>query len=88
MLVITRKCGEVIVIGDGIEIEVLRVGADSVRLGITADPSVRVYRREIYEQVKAANRDAAAGAAHRALRLAQSLRRQTSTRDPSSDQQS
>lgn len=87
MLVITRKCGEVIVIGDGIEIEVLRVGADSVRLGVTADPSVRVYRREIYEQVKAANRDAAAAPSHQAVQLAQRLRRQTEGSDPPSGRQ-
>jgi carbon storage regulator len=60
MLVITRKRDEAIVIGDGIEVRVLRVGKDGVRLGITAPPDVAVHRREIYEQVCAANKSAAA----------------------------
>ncbi|HWI16438.1 MAG TPA: carbon storage regulator CsrA [Vicinamibacterales bacterium] len=60
MLVISRKSDEAIVIGDGIEIRVLRVGKDGVRLGITAPKDVAVHRQEIYEQVKAANRSAAA----------------------------
>ena len=60
MLVITRKRDEAIVIGDGIEVRVLRVGKDGVRLGITAPPDIAVHRREIYEQVCAANKSAAA----------------------------
>lgn len=72
MLVISRKCDEAIVIGDGIEIRVLRVGKDGVRLGITAPKDVAVHRQEIYELVKAANRSAAAtpdDAAGLAMRL-------------------
>lgn len=60
MLVISRKPDEAIVIGDGIEIRVLRVGKDGVRLGVTAPKDVAVHRLEIYEQVKTANRSAAA----------------------------
>jgi carbon storage regulator len=60
MLVISRKCDEAIIIGDGIEIRVLRVGKDGVRLGITAPVDVVVHRQEIYEQVRAANKAAAA----------------------------
>jgi carbon storage regulator len=60
MLVISRKLDEAIVIGDGIEIRVLRVGRDGVRLGITAPNDVKVHRREIYEEVVAANKLAAA----------------------------
>lgn len=59
MLVISRKCDEAIIIGDGIEIRVLRVGKDGVRLGITAPAEVAVHRQEIYEQVCAANKSAA-----------------------------
>ena len=47
MLVFTRKRHEAIVIGDGIEVRILRVGRDGVRLGVTAPSSVSVHRREI-----------------------------------------
>lgn len=62
MLVITRKRGETIVIGDGIEVTVLRVGRDGVRLGVTAPRDVQVHRREVYEQIRAANAAAASNA--------------------------
>lgn len=60
MLVITRKLDEAIVIGDGIEVRVLRIGKDGVRLGISAASAVPVHRREIYDQIRAANESAAA----------------------------
>ena len=59
MLVVTRKLNEAIVIGDGIEIVVLRNGREGVRLGITAPSHVPVHRREIYDTIKAANASAA-----------------------------
>jgi carbon storage regulator len=61
MLVVTRKLNEAIVIGDGIEVVVLRNGRDGVRLGITAPPHVPVHRREIYDTIRAANASAATG---------------------------
>ncbi len=60
MLVVTRKRNEAIVIGDGIEVRVLRHGRDGVRLGITAPPHVAVHRQEIYDLIRAANASAAA----------------------------
>lgn len=63
MLVFTRKLDEAIVIGDGIEVRVLRVGKDGVRIGVTAASHVPVHRREIYDQIKAANLSAVADAA-------------------------
>ena len=59
MLVFTRKRNDAIVIGDGIEIRVLRIGRDSIRLGVKAPPSVPVHRLEIYEQIREANHRAA-----------------------------
>lgn len=59
MLVFTRKLNEAIVIGDGIEVKVLRIGREGVRLGVTAAPSVPVHRQEIYDQIREANRAAA-----------------------------
>lgn len=63
MLVFTRKTDEAIVIGDGIEVKVLRVGRDSVRIGVTAAPHVPVHRREVYDQIRVANAAAAAAPA-------------------------
>ncbi len=74
MLVFTRKVDEAVVIGDGIEVRVLRVGKDGVRLGISAPPHVAVHRQEIYDAIRAVNREAASPAS--ALDgLAASLRR-------------
>lgn len=59
MLVFTRKLDEAIVIGDGIEVRVLRVGRQGVKLGITAPGHVAIHRQEIYEQIRQENRAAA-----------------------------
>lgn len=59
MLVITRKAGERICLGDEITITVLEMVGSSVRLGIEAPSEIPVYRHEIWEAVKAENRDAA-----------------------------
>lgn len=61
MLVFTRKVDEAIVIGDGIEVRVLRIGRDGVRIGIQAPADVAVHRHEIYDQIREANRSAATG---------------------------
>jgi carbon storage regulator len=62
VLVFTRKLDQAIVIGAGIEITVLRIGRDSVRLGVTAARDVPVHRAEIYEAIRRANAAAAADA--------------------------
>jgi carbon storage regulator len=59
MLVFTRRRNQTIKIGDGIEVRVLRVGRDGVRLGIVAPADVPVHRQEIYDQIRDANRSAA-----------------------------
>ena len=50
MLVFSRKRGEAIVVGDGIEIVFLSSGREGVRIGVKAPLSVPVHRKEIYEQ--------------------------------------
>ena len=60
MLVFTRRRQEAIRIGDRIEVRVLRVGRDGVRIGITAPPDVPVHREEVYEEIRQANRAAVA----------------------------
>jgi carbon storage regulator len=74
VLVFTRKRNEAIVIGDGIEVRVLRVGKDGVRLGIVAPQDIAVHRREIYDAVCAANQSAASTDAAEASALAARLR--------------
>lgn len=59
MLVITRKTGERICIGDDVTVTVLDVAGSSVRLGIEAPSEVRVFRYEIWVQVQEENRAAA-----------------------------
>jgi carbon storage regulator CsrA len=49
MLVLTRKCGTEIVIDGRIRIAVLKVGGGQVRLGISAPPTVPIFRRELLE---------------------------------------
>jgi carbon storage regulator len=63
VLVFTRKRNETIMIGDGVEVRVLRIGREGVRLGVTAPPSVPVHRREIYDQIREENQRAASNVA-------------------------
>lgn len=52
MLVLTRKVGQSIVIGDNIEVVVLEVRGEQVRVGIRAPKDVTVHRKEVYEQIQ------------------------------------
>lgn len=52
MLVLSRKRNESIVIADNIEITIVEIRGDKVRLGIEAPKEVPVHRREVYEQIK------------------------------------
>lgn len=58
MLVITRKLEQSIVIGGEVEVVVLGITKDGVRLGINAPRSVQVHRREVFEAIAAENRAA------------------------------
>lgn len=53
MLVLTRKPGQSIIIGDGIEVQVLSVAGEKVRLGITAPRDVDIFRDEVYHRIQA-----------------------------------
>ncbi len=59
MLIITRKKGESLMIGDDIEITVSKVDDGSVKLGIKAPKKVSILRKELYEQVEKENIEAA-----------------------------
>jgi carbon storage regulator len=52
MLILTRRVGETIMIGDDVTITVLGVKGNQVRVGINAPKSVAVHREEIYERIK------------------------------------
>ena len=53
MLILTRRVGERLVIGDEIQVTVLGVKGNQVRIGVHAPPDVSVHREEIYERVRA-----------------------------------
>ena len=74
MLILTRRVGENVIVGDDIVISVIEVRGDAVRIGIQAPRSVSVHREEVYQELQRANQaaastsDAAIGAAMEQLR--------------------
>ncbi len=52
MLILTRRVGETVMIGDEVTVTVLAVNGNQVRVGINAPKSVPVHREEIYERIK------------------------------------
>jgi carbon storage regulator len=52
MLVLTRKTNQSVMIGDQIEVSVLAVARDKIRLGITAPRDIPVFRKEVYISIK------------------------------------
>ncbi|MBF0543495.1 MAG: carbon storage regulator CsrA [Candidatus Riflebacteria bacterium] len=59
MLVLTRKINEKIIIGDEIEIVLVDIGKDQVKIGINAPKNIKVHRFEVYEEIQRENREAA-----------------------------
>ena len=57
MLALSRKTGESIMIGNNIEITILEVKGDQVKVGINAPKAVPVYRKELYLQIQEANKE-------------------------------
>ncbi len=53
MLILTRSVGKTIRIGDDIEIVILRVNGNQVRVGVTAPPDITVRRDEVYQRIQA-----------------------------------
>ncbi|MDR2043701.1 MAG: carbon storage regulator CsrA [Clostridium sp.] len=68
MLALSRKKGETLVIGSHIEITILDIKGDQVKIGIAAPKEVPVYRKEIYLQIQAENQEAAAADGMEALK--------------------
>jgi carbon storage regulator len=65
MLVLTRKTNQSIMIGDDVEVSVLAVAGDKVRIGITAPRDVPVFRKEVYLSIQAENANVPAGSGDR-----------------------
>lgn len=59
MLILSRKTGESLILDGGIEIKITEVYGDKVRIGISAPPNVKVYRKELYATIQE-NQSAAA----------------------------
>ena len=58
MLIITRKKGESLMIGDDIEITISKIDDGSVKIGIEAPKNVNILRKELYEEVEKENKEA------------------------------
>ena len=58
MLALSRKKGEALVINNDVEITVLEIKGEQVKLGINAPKEVPVYRKEVYVQIQDANKEA------------------------------
>lgn len=59
MLALSRKTNESIMLGNDIEITILEIKGDQVKIGISAPKSVPIYRKEIYLQIEESNKEAA-----------------------------
>lgn len=59
LLILTRKIGEAVAIGDDIQISIVEVKGTQVKLGIQAPKSIEVHREEIYQKIQEENRRAA-----------------------------
>jgi len=59
VLALSRHCNESIVLGNDIEITILEVKGDQVKIGINAPKSLPIYRKEIYTQIQQSNAEAA-----------------------------
>ena len=57
MLILTRRVGETLMVGDEVTVSVLGVKGNQVRIGINAPKEVSVHREEIYERIKAEERE-------------------------------
>jgi carbon storage regulator len=59
MLILTRRVGETLMIGDNVEVTILGNQGNQIRIGVTAPREVAVHREEVYERIKAEEEQAA-----------------------------
>ena len=55
MLVLTRKPGETVMLGEDIQVKIVSVDGDQVKIGIDAPRALKIYRREVYEAIQQEN---------------------------------
>ena len=68
MLILTRKPGESLYIGDNLKVTIVEIKGNQIRVGIDAPPEYKIYREEIYLEIQSQNMEAAkAGTTHEAL---------------------
>ena len=58
MLALTRKKGEALVLNNNIEVTILEIRGDQVKIGVSAPKEVPIYRKEVYMQIQEANKEA------------------------------
>jgi carbon storage regulator len=63
MLALSRKINESLMIGNDVEITILEIKGDQVKIGISAPKAIPIYRKEIYIQIQESNKEAAQGSA-------------------------
>ncbi|GIP40988.1 hypothetical protein J31TS4_42680 [Paenibacillus sp. J31TS4] len=59
MLVLTRKLGQSLMIGDDVEVVILGTEGDQVKVGVRAPREVQIFRKEVYDSIKETNQEAA-----------------------------
>jgi carbon storage regulator len=59
MLILSRKVNEKIMIGEDISVSILEIRGDQVRIGVDAPKTIKVFRQEVFDAIKAENRAAA-----------------------------
>ena len=80
MLILTRRLGETIRIGDSVRIIILDIKGGQVKLGIDAPPNVSVHREEIYEKIREENRRASGISAEAVREVAEIFRKERQSR--------
>ena len=58
MLILSRKINEKVVIGDDISVSIVEIRGDQVRIGIDAPKKIKVFRQEVFDAIKAENKEA------------------------------
>lgn len=58
MLALTRKKGEALILNNNIEVTILEIRGDQIKIGITAPREVPIYRKEVYQQIQEENAEA------------------------------
>lgn len=58
MLALSRKAGESVILGNNIELTILEVKGEQVKLGIKAPKEIAIYRKELFEQIQTSNKEA------------------------------